>query len=343
MKRPLPIFIAVFVCMAPLLFLSSCASNSGPSSSSTGPEPGPDPLPPPEPSVNIFINQVDTVCLPSGGTEVTAYASVIDELGNRIEALDIRNFEVVENSNTIASESIVFTENQGEEVSSPISIAILMDYSGSVADNAETRTAMEDAVINFIELMKPNDRAAILKFNNGIRYIHPFTEDKDLLITAVREEVENGQTYLYDSLYDSLAITADEPAENRKAVVAITDGEENHADGDPGDGRTVSSVTAFSQAKEIPIFIIGLESDINVEVLQEIADGSSGHYYQAASEDELLDIYSKVSDVLNIGHYKFIFDSTSSGEDSNGSLLISLEHDALSDTAGVSFSYTDCQ
>jgi VWFA-related protein len=329
--------LLILFTLTSLFFLSSCASNDGPTSENPDPQ-VPPPLPPPDPSVSIFINQVETECLSQDITEISTYVSVIDELGNPIDDLDLVNFQISENSNAVAPEDVSFSHIK-EEITDPISVVIIMDYSTSITDDSERQQAMEDAVLHFIDLMQPNDQAEIIKFNTGIRYVQPFTSDKSVLEEAVHEEVSTGVTYLYDTLYSGIEDVQDESG--RKAVVAITDGRENHESGIPGDGRHPHDVITLAQDNEIPLFLIGLGPEIRVDDLKAMAEETSGHYYQAATNNDLQDIYTSISDLFNVGQYQFVFEAPSNGLDT-GTLSISVTHNNLTDSAGSTFTYTAC-
>ena len=336
MKKKFTICLVVLFSLTSLFFLSSCASNSGPNDPNPDPGPQPSPLPPPDPSTSIFINQVEAECLSIDVAEISAYVSVIDELGNPINSLDLVNFQISENSNAVAPEDISFFHID-EEVPEPISVVIIMDYSVSI--DSERQDAMESAVIQFIDLMQPNDQAEIIKFNTGIKLLQPFTSDKVVLKAAVYDEVTLGATYLYDTLYTGIEDVVIQSG--RRAVIAITDGGESHNGDFPGDGRDQQDVIELAQDNEIPLFLIGLGPEIKVDDLQTMAEDTSGHYYQAATNDELQDIYTGISDLLNVGQYLFIFEAPPNGENS-GTLSISITHSNLTDSASTTFTYATC-
>jgi VWFA-related protein len=293
-----------------------------------------------DPSVDVFINQLETACLSSGDTEVSAYVSVVDESGDLIDALDLSNFQIIQDSNEIDAGSILFATSD-DLIPEPVSVSIIMDYSKSITELPDTQAAMEDAVTGFVDLMQLDDQAEIIKFNTGIRYLLPFTSNKTLLKAGVAytEDIQGAYTYLYDTLYTGIEDVAEQSG--RQAVVAITDGQEQHMDGVPGDRRTVEDIIALAQENEVPLFLIGLGENINEDELQEMAEETEGHFYQAASSDDLEDIYSKISDLLNIEQYLMIFEATANGEET-GSLEITVNYNDLTDSAETTFSFAVC-
>jgi VWFA-related protein len=338
MKKASGFYLLVLFLIIPIFLFSGCASNNGPSDDNNNPNPQPDPLPPPAPSISLFINQVETECIAPDGNEVSAYVSVVDELGTSIDTLELTNFQISENSAPLAPGDIFFSHID-DAISDPISVVIIMDYSNSVIRDPERQTAMEDAVKRFIDLMRADDQAEIIKFNTGIRYTQPFTSDKAVLTAAADEEVEVGATYLYDTLYSGIEDVILQSG--RKAVIAITDGGETHTDDFPGDGRDQPAVIGLAQNNKIPLFLIGLGPEIEVDALKTMANETSGHYYQAASNDDLQDIYSNIADLLNVGKYLFRFD-TLPGSESNGTLSISVTNGSLKDSNSATFTYAAC-
>jgi VWFA-related protein len=337
MKRMFGFCLVVLFLIIPIFLLGGCASNSGPSDNNN-PDPQPEPLPPPAPSISIFINQVATECIAPDGNEISAYVSVVDELGDPIDTLELTNFQITENSTPLTPGDISFSHIE-DAISAPISFVIIMDYSNSVSSDPEREVAMEDAVKRFIDLMQANDQAEIIKFNTGIRYIQPFTSDKSVLAAAVDQEVDLGATYLYDTLYSGIEDVILQSG--RKAVIAITDGREDHTDNFPGDGRNQQAVIGLAQNNNIPLFLIGLGPEIEVDALETMAEETSGHYYQAATNDDLQDIYSNIADLLNVGKYLFRFD-TLPGSESNGTLSITVTNGNLTDKARATFTYAAC-
>ncbi len=336
MKKVVLRYLASLLILLYLGPLGGCASNSG--SDST--EPNPNPTPGPEPSIDLVINNISSDCLPSGNTALEIFVSAIDENGGLVNDLSLSNFQISINSAGIPSQEIDFSLVQ-DVLPEPVSVAILMDYSTSITEDPQTQTAMENAVIGFIDLMMPDDQAEILKFNNGIRTIQPFTSDKAVLREAATdmEGVDPGSTYLFDSLYHSIEDAAAQIG--RKAVVAITDGEELHEPNRPGEGYTMQAVIALARNNRVPLFLIGLSSEVDEEVLQQMADQTGGHFYQAASSAELRDIYSNVSNLLNEGQYRMALEVVPTAQP-NGNLSVAVSYNGLNDNVGSTFPYAVC-
>jgi VWFA-related protein len=120
-----------------------------------------------------------------------------------------------------------------KETNLPLSIALLVDTSGSIRD----RLLLEqEAAISFFydNLHRGKDRGVVISFDSGVDLLTPnFTDDPEELAKAVRNIKAGGGTSLYDAVY--LAISgggdfpglAKEPDDRRKVLILISDGDDN--------------------------------------------------------------------------------------------------------------------
>jgi hypothetical protein len=292
-------------------------------------------------NIDNYINQVDTDCLSFKNIAATTYTSAINKYGDPLQLFNLSNFQISMDGNSITSEDI-HSVPIGNFISGPISIVIIMDYSTSITDFPKVQAAMEEAVLGFIDLMHPKDRAEIIKFNTGIKYLQPFTNDKSLLTDAVVhiEDITNGYTYLYDTLFTAIKDVAAQKTE-RKAVIAITDGTERHIEGILGDGRGKKDIIVLAQTQKIPIYIIGLGSNIDVKDLAEITKETSGYFFQATTTDKLTDIYINISNLLNFDQYLFVLETTPNERYRNQLTRLATKN-GISGNVNTTISYTIC-
>ena len=107
----------------------------------------------------------------------------------------------------------------------PISIGVILDTSGSMG-RAKIRTAQR-AIDSFLSLMNEDDEIFLMTFDSRPRLIAEFTSDRTSLKNALWSAVNvGGSTSLYDSLYQGLQ-KVKEGRHQKKAVLLITDGEDN--------------------------------------------------------------------------------------------------------------------
>jgi Ca-activated chloride channel family protein len=282
---------------------------AGPSSNTpTGTTPGVS-------AIDFAINQIETDCSVQSVTDVTVFASVIDQNGDPITGLTTSNFSLSESSG-INSAPILpgdFEVDFVEQLQIPASVALAMDYSTSMllsnAINQGSGGLLNDAVINFVNQLKPNDRGAIIKFAQLVDETQLFTDDKAALINAINALPWAQNWYTESALYDALEKAIEHTAleSNRKAVVAITDGKDNNS------SIGIDDLIAYALSENVPLFIIGFinsfDNSIEIDSLKQIVEETGGHFYEAASVDDIFSIYQQISDIFIYDQYVITYES----------------------------------
>jgi VWFA-related protein len=241
--------------------------------------------------LNVSINQVVTNC-PNPNPTVTLYITVSDEDGAPL-ALTQDKFSLSENGNPIAPGDIIFDDT----VTSPQSIALVLDISASMEDAIDE---MQAAAVSFINnLTAPPDEAEIIRFAKSIETgtLTGFTSDDAVLVAAIQAPIPNDAdfrdgTAMYDAVEQAVADTAARGPARRRAVVVIADGRDNSSFADLNE--------LIDQALEegVPVFTIGL-GDVNAENMQQLADETGGQYYYAPDETKLQEIYDQISAIIS--------------------------------------------
>jgi Ca-activated chloride channel family protein len=270
-------------------------------------------------TLNVRINQVesDSNC---PAAVVTAYVSVTDQGGYPFTGLTEDDFTVSEDAAAKNIEDLSFVS----EVTTTISVALAMDYSGSIIDRPEYISDMQDAVADFVDQLGANDEAEIIKFGTDVEVVQNFTSDKNLLKDAINEEVDLGRA---TSLYRAAVQAVDDTAlrlKERKAVVIVTDGK--NLDSPFSDSLT--DVINDAVENGIPIFTVGQGDDIAEDVLTQMADDTGGQFFNSTTSDNLLNIYNQLSDILFEDQYIIRYMSAI-GVGATGDLTIQAESDAI--------------
>ncbi len=272
--------------------------------------------------ISVIINQVTIEC-----PEVTAYVSVTDQEGYPLSELSEDDFTVEEDGRVIAPlNSFDFVS----EMMIPISVALIMDSSGSIRSTAGAIEKMEAGVTEFIGLLTENDEAEIIKFTSNVDVVQEFTSDKAALTSAVTTHWESGGTSLYDAIHKAVEDTS-KNINSRRAIVVITDGADNSSD------NTLPQIIHYVSTQEIPIFTIGLGRNIDPVILQQIAHSSGGQYYDTRGPYDIITIYQQLASLLFINQYVLTYDSTT---DAAGNLLI--EADFQQRVGGDTKDFTPC-
>ena len=105
-------------------------------------------------------------------------------------------------------------------VDEPFNLALLLDTSGSTQDEI---SKMRQAARRFLDLLRPQDRIAVLQFNQQVELIKDLTNDRQTLEKSLAELQAGSGTAFYDALQLSLDDVFKQ-VNGRKAVIALTDG-----------------------------------------------------------------------------------------------------------------------
>ena len=174
---------------------------------------------------------------------VTIQASVRDARGRSLQGLTTSDFEVRDNGQL---SRVLSFRSDGH---SPVSLAILVDMSGSMRVGAKIAMARRafDAVLS--QLRERDDEAAVFTFDSALHERRGFTSEPGQLQDALAEFDPFGTT----SLYDATAATARRLAARsgaRKAIVVLTDGI------DTSSALTAADVSALASSIDVPVYIV---------------------------------------------------------------------------------------
>jgi Ca-activated chloride channel family protein len=129
-----------------------------------------------------------------------------------------------------------------------LSVAIVFDTSGSMADKlAQARAAAS----TFLRMGDRDDEYLLIEFNDSARIAQDFTKDITKLQDRLLATNAKGNTALFDAMY--LGLEKVRRGQNsRKAVLLITDGEDNRS------RYTFSDVKELAKENDALIYTIGI-------------------------------------------------------------------------------------
>lgn len=139
---------------------------------------------------------------------------VADRRGRAVTNLTLGDFAVYEDG--VRQQITSF-----EPASAPFSLVVLLDLSGSTLS---FRSTLVQSALRFIDALAPEDRVAVISFNDKVKTLQSFTSDRKKIAYAINGvSNERGQTHFYRGLRYALAEISKESA-RRKAIVVLTDG-----------------------------------------------------------------------------------------------------------------------
>jgi Ca-activated chloride channel family protein len=173
--------------------------------------------------------------------------TVTDRKGKFVTNLKKEDFKVFED------EKLQSITNFSSNSDLPLTIALLIDTSGSIRDKLKFE---EDAAIEFFysTLQRNKDKALLISFDSGVDLIQDFTDDPEKLATEIRKIRAGGGTSLYDAIY--LAVNKKLSAQTgpgRRVVILITDGDDNSS--------RISLTEALEAAQKNDVTIYGISTN----------------------------------------------------------------------------------
>ncbi len=215
-------------------------------------------------------------------------ATVTDPYNRLVTGLDPDNFRIFEDN--VEQEVVTFS---AEDV--PISIGVIFDYSGSMANKA---AKAREAAIQFFKTANPADEFFLVSFNEHAELTSSFTNSVEDLQSRMLLSAPKGRTALLDAIY--LGLSEMRSAHNAKrALLILSDGGDNHSRYTEGDIKRLVK-EADTQLYAIGIFDpVGyrnrtLEEGNGPSLLSEVTELTGGRVFPVEKLEDLPDIASKI-------------------------------------------------
>ncbi len=146
--------------------------------------------------------------------------TVTDKSGQYVSGLKVADFKIFEDGKEVRPHLITsFSVHEA-----PFASVVLLDTSGSM----ENRMSLaRSAAIRFLDGLRPEDVAAVYKFDYKVEPIQEFSSGRDLAQMAYGIRAR-GMTTMNDAIVQAAAALADRP-ENRKAIVVLSDGVDTYS------------------------------------------------------------------------------------------------------------------
>jgi len=246
-------------------------------------------------SKEINIQRLNLTQLP----DVHCYFTITDELNNFYLGLSPDQLEITIDGVPQENIRLISAIDGGEY----LAIAMLFDRSGSMKSAFDL---IKNAAIDFVHRMSIDDEIAVLSFDDIVNVDSPFTTDKDLIENSINGISMGNNTALFDAIKEALSLFENIKT-NRQAIVIFSDGIDTRSK------SLRENVFAEAQKADIPLYFIGLGEKVNESSLKELSEGTGGHFFRAASPEEILLLYQKIAEQLQ-NQYILTFPS-SFGED----------------------------
>lgn len=195
------------------------------------------------------VEPQDAVTFRGGVDLVTATVSVRDRRGRVIKDLKQSDFEIIDSG-------VIREIKSFESGESPISLAVLLDISGSMAVGGNMDRARGAVGMAMATLRANSDEAALFTFDSVLREVVPFTTDLDHVKRVSLEGNPWGKTSLFDAIADTARNVADR-ANRHRAVLVITDGV------DTGSRLKAPEVSAIASSIDVPVYLLTVVNPVD--------------------------------------------------------------------------------
>src|SRR5476649_698287 len=242
-------------------------------------------------SIAIVAQQPPGPTFKSGTQIVSLFVTVQDLQKRLIPNLVQDDFDVFDNEKP---QPIFYFDNSVL----PITVVVMLDTSGSMT---LTIDLLKQAAEQFLIRLLPDDKARVGAFNDKIQFNAKWSNDRDQLITDVKDLDYGNGTRLWDAVGASL----DElkGVDGRKVILVFTDGDDTESK------TRLGTVIDRARVDEVMIYAIGLESHyFNGQRmvrskpdsgLRKISDETGGGYFELTKASELASTFTKVAQELH--------------------------------------------
>jgi len=232
--------------------------------------------------------------------DVPLMVSVVDSKGKLITNLKREDFKIFEDDKP----QPISAFNRDTDL--PLSIALLVDSSGSIIDKVKfEQAAAADFFFNTVKRRK--DRAMVVAFDSTASVLSDstpdgFTDEPEQLAEAVKKIRAGGGTAVYDAVY--LAVQkklALEQAGRRRLIILISDGD------DTASRYSRAEALEMAQRHDTTIYAISTNKTSDTKgraqvegdrVIQQMVDETGGKAYFPLKLDDLASDFQKIGDEL---------------------------------------------
>lgn len=151
---------------------------------------------------------------------------VIATSTNGLYITDLNKQEFTISEDGVAHEIAFFGK-----VAAPFHVVLMLDTSASTQDKLRQ---IQSAAFAFVQQLQPADRVKIISFDDQVRDLNEFTNDRETLRVAINGTRPGQGTKVYDAM--ELALNTVRRIQGRKAIVIFTDGMDWHSDRATFDG-----------------------------------------------------------------------------------------------------------
>ncbi len=212
--------------------------------------------------------------------------TVTDPMDRLVTGLEQQNFQIYEDNRAQTIRAFSCDD-------APVSIGIILDLSGSMADKV---VRARGALLQFMQTSNPEDEFFVIGFNDRPFLLSDFTSDVNKVEANLANLHPERRTALLDAIY--LGLQKMKQAKwPRKALLIISDG------GDNNSRYTEGEVRSAVRESDVQIYALGIfdaeaatvEEQNGPLLLNNITTDSGGRLFRVDDISEMADIATRIS------------------------------------------------
>jgi len=242
-------------------------------------------------TTSVAVAQDDEDIVRTNTDNVVLNLTVTDKAGQYVKGLKRSDFKLFVDGVEVDPSTIAGFSFQ----EAPYAAVLLLDSSGSME---ERFSLARSAAIRFLDGLRPEDVAAVYRFDSKVVRVQEFSGGRDLAPTAYAIRA-NGMTTLNDAIVEAAATLASR-TEHRKAIVILSDGMDtfSKASSDKAVERALAigaSIYAVDMSQ-----IDGAKRQSGAPQLKAFAEKTGGRFVATPGGPALRDAFTGIADEL--GH-----------------------------------------
>lgn len=177
----------------------------------------------------------------------------------------------------------------------PFAAVILLDTSGSMEQRVSMARA---AAIRFLDGLRPDDNAAIYRFDSKVELVQPFSNSRDI-VEAAFDLKAYGMTRMNDAIFEAAQKLAKRD-EKRKAIIVLSDGQDTMSK------RSADRALKEALAEDITIYTIdmspvgGAKRVQNQGVLKNLAEKTGGVFISTPGGAAMRTAFESIVEELGV-------------------------------------------
>jgi len=217
--------------------------------------------------------------------------SVLDKHGKPVSGLKAEDFQVIENGK---AQSLRFFSAGEPAEAPPLHLGLLLDTSGSMADDLKDARA---AAVKFVNALDGAADVTLVDFDTEVRVARFDQNDYPRLVERIRGRKPDGWTALYDAI--GVYLDGAQNQDGQKVLVLYTDG------GDTTSSLTFHDVLDLCKASDVTVYTVGYMAHQSStgrlqqrNELERVASVTGGQAYFPTTPKDLDGVFDRIRDEL---------------------------------------------